>query len=95
MAKTDTERNDEQRQGEETGFFRHFRSTYGRWGHPFESYRSAYHYAESWSDDPRVQGKSWDEVEDELHQDWEQSHPGTWTRYREAIRYGWDKTRGG
>lgn len=94
MARTDTGFNDrstQQRQSTDADFIRHFRSTYSRWGLPFDSYLPAYHYAESWSDDPQVQGKSWDQVEGDLQQDWERSHPGTWARCRDAIRYGWDR----
>ena len=73
-------------------FFRHFSSTYGRRGQPFDSYRSAYHYAEARSSDPKLQGKDWPEVEEDFQRDWERSHPGTWASYRDAIRYGWDKS---
>ncbi|SNB47173.1 YsnF/AvaK domain-containing protein [Geobacter sp. DSM 9736] len=78
---------------EDSDFITHFSSNYATRGERFETYRSAYHYAESRSSDPKLQGKEWLQVEEDIHQDWERSHPGTWARFKEAIHYGWDKTR--
>lgn len=74
-------------------FQRHFSSTYGPEGERFETYRSAYHYAEAKSSDPQLRGKEWPEVEEDIHRDWERSHPEPWTKVKEAIHYGWDRTR--
>lgn len=72
-------------------FMTHFTSTYG--GERFdEPYRSAYHFAESESaSHPQLGNKEWFEVEEEVHRDWELSHPGTWNRVQEAIHFGWDR----
>lgn len=72
-------------------FMRHFSSTYG--GERFdEPYRSAYHFAESESvSHPQLKDKEWFEVEEEVHRDWELSHPGTWNKVQEAIHFGWDR----
>ena len=76
-------------------FQRHFRATYGERGERFEEpYRSAYHFAEAESSShPQFVDKEWYEVEEEIHRDWEMSHPGTWNRVETAIHFGWDKTR--
>lgn len=78
---------------EDEDFQTHFRSYYAGRGEDFESYRSAYHYAETASRDRRFQGKEWTEVEEDIHRDWDKSHPGTWSRVKEAIHYGWDKVK--
>jgi hypothetical protein len=77
-------------------FERHFRATYAERGERFdEPYRSAYHFADAESaSHPQLLDKEWYEVEEEIHRDWEMSHPGTWSWMVNAIHYGWDKTRG-
>lgn len=74
-------------------FIAHFNATYGQSGERFEeNYRSAYHFAESESTTrPQLMNKEWNDVEDEIHQDWERSHPGTWSKMQQAIQFGWDK----
>jgi hypothetical protein len=76
-------------------FQRHFRATYGERGERFEEpYRSAYYFAQAESTShPQFMDKEWFEVEEEIHRDWEISHPGTWSRVESAIHFGWDKTR--
>lgn len=76
-------------------FERHFRATYGQRGERFEeTYRSAYYFAEAESaSHPQFVNKDWPEVEEEIHRDWERSHPGTWSRVQDAIHFGWDKNR--
>ena len=76
-------------------FQRHFRATYGERGERFdEPYRSAYYFAEAESSShPQFAGKEWYEVEQEIHRDWEISHPGTWNKVENAIHFGWDTTR--
>jgi uncharacterized protein (TIGR02271 family) len=75
-------------------FQRHFIATYGRGERFDEPYRSAYHFAESESSShPQFRNKEWSEVEENIHEDWERSHPGTWSKVQEAIHFGWDRTR--
>ena len=45
------------------------------------------------SSHPQFVDKEWYEVEEEIHRDWEMSHPGTWNRVGNAIHFGWDTTR--
>ena len=79
--------------GEESEYLTHFSTNYATKGERFDAYRSAYHYAEARSSDPKFRDRDWPEVEEDIHQDWEKSHPGTWTRFKDAIHYGWNKTR--
>lgn len=76
-------------------FERHFRATYGTMGERFdEPYRSAYRFAESESaSHPQFANKEWNEVEEDIHRDWERSHPGTWNRVEGAIHFGWNRAR--
>jgi len=38
----------------------------------------------------RVPGKSWSELEIQAKSKWEETNPGTWDRYSDAIRAGWE-----
>ena len=38
----------------------------------------------------QTDGADWTSVEDDARQEWERRYPGTWLRYREAIRAGWE-----
>ena len=38
-------------------------------------------------------GDSWPAVEPEARRRWEEGQPGTWERFKDAIRYGWDRAR--
>jgi uncharacterized protein (TIGR02271 family) len=73
-------------------FLNHFRAIYARTGseEDYRKFRKAYYYGASVSRevDPDVE---WREIEDDIHRDWEQKNPGTWSQYREAIHYGWEK----
>lgn len=72
---------------------RHYQSTFGGKDADWETYRSAYHYADEDSEALRYRGRDFNEVEEDLHRSWDSSHPGTWARFKEAIRYGWNRSR--
>jgi hypothetical protein len=48
------------------------------------AYRYGYDVGERYPD------KDWRALEAEIHRDWDMWHPGTWERFKDAIRYGWD-----
>ena len=57
--------------------------------------RPAYEYGYRRAGDTRYQGKSWDQVENDLRSDYETSNPGThWEQAKSAVRYGWEKLTG-
>lgn len=35
----------------------------------------------------------WTTAETDVRRGWEQDHPGTWERFKESIRYAWDRAR--
>jgi len=73
---------------------RHFEQTYGT-NTNFESMRPAYEYGYQSAGDPRYQGKSWDQVENQLRSDYQTRYPGsTWEQMKDAIRHGWEKVTG-
>jgi uncharacterized protein (TIGR02271 family) len=38
----------------------------------------------------RFPGKSWSELETQAKDKWEETNPGTWDRYADAVRAGWE-----
>ncbi len=56
----------------------------------FDEYWSAYNYSLNKSQEQRYEGKNWQDVEDDLRVDWDREHPGTWGRYKNTIRRGWE-----
>lgn len=39
-------------------------------------------------------GGDWAASESEMRRGWEADHPGTWERFKDSIRYAWDRARG-
>jgi uncharacterized protein (TIGR02271 family) len=76
-------------------FQRDFQSRYGSSGANYSDYSPAYQYGYEAASDPRYQGRSWDDVESDLRNDYDQRYPGSaWERMKDSIRYGWDKVTG-
>jgi len=78
-----------------TDFRRDFESRYASTGADWDTYSPAYDYGYRMASDPRYQGRSWDDVENDLRTDYGQRNPNsTWERMKDAVRYGWDKMTG-
>lgn len=68
-------------------------SAFAGTGRPYEDYASAYHYGYDLARDHRYRRCEWNSVESEARHRWEQDHPGTWERVKEAVRYSWERVR--
>lgn len=76
-------------------FRRDFQTRYGSSGGRYEDYEPAYTYGYNAANDPRYQGRNWDEIESDLRNDYGRRYPNTtWERVKDSIRYGWDKVTG-
>jgi uncharacterized protein (TIGR02271 family) len=76
----------------EEEFRRHYTSTYGTSGESYDTYRPGYAYGYEMANDPRYQGRSFDDVESDLRTDYSQRYPNsTWERIKDSVRYGWNK----
>ena len=62
-------------------------------GAPYEAYAPAYGYGRQLGADSRYAGRDWVDVEADARREWEQRSPGTWDRFKDAIRHAWDKAR--
>jgi hypothetical protein len=57
--------------------------------------RPAYEYGYRSAGDPRYQGKSWDQAENDIRSDYERRNPGSrWEQVKAAVRHGWEKLTG-
>jgi hypothetical protein len=63
-------------------------------GYPYESYIPAYQYGYNLRSNARYQNRDWDMIETDVRTDWEREHPGTWDRFKMAIRNAWEDVTG-
>jgi uncharacterized protein (TIGR02271 family) len=74
-------------------FRKHYGTAFGTSGVAYAEYEPAYRYGYELGTNERYRGRDWAALEAEARRDWEARHPSTWERFKEAIRYGWDKVR--
>jgi hypothetical protein len=60
--------------------------------YPFEYYLRIYLLGYHLASDERYRDASWDDIESDLRADWELGMPGSWSKFREMIRFARDKT---
>jgi uncharacterized protein (TIGR02271 family) len=77
----------------EADFRQHHTSTFASSGGPYADYEPAYRYGYTLGSEERYRGRDWSALESDARRDWEARHTGTWDRYKDAIRYGWEKVR--
>ena len=77
------------------GFRRHFTTTFApQPGATYDMYVPAYRYGYTLATDTQYNSRNWNMLEPEAQRDWEREHPGTWERFKAAIRHAWDEVRG-
>jgi hypothetical protein len=74
-------------------FRRHHTTAFAGSGTAYEDYDPAYRYGFDLGTNERYYGRDWTALEAEARRDWEARRPGTWERFKDAIRHGWDKVR--
>jgi len=75
-------------------FRRHYTSTFASNGGAYIDYEPAYRYGYGLGTNERYRDRDWAAIEADARRDWEREHTGTWERFKDAVRYGWDKIRG-
>ncbi|MEK8089416.1 DUF2382 domain-containing protein [Thermithiobacillus plumbiphilus] len=72
-----------------------YQNRYSNRGMSYEQLSPAYRYGYHLGMDQRYRGGDWDRVEADARRDWEQQHQheGPWERFKDAVRYGWDRAR--
>jgi len=79
---------------DETEYHRHFTTAFANKGHLYEQYLPAYRYGADLAADPRYHNKEWSAIESEVRRSWEARQPGSWERFKDALRYAWNRARG-
>lgn len=77
----------------EPEFRQHYTRTGGQSGLTYEQCAPAYRYGYELAGNQERRGE-WTTLEADARRDWEQRNPGSWDRFKDSIRYGWDRARG-
>jgi uncharacterized protein (TIGR02271 family) len=72
-------------------FQKHHATAFAGKGAAYTEYEPAYRYGYELHTSERYRGRDWAALEADARRDWEARHPSTWERFKDAIRYGWDK----
>jgi len=72
----------------------HFQSTAANSGYTYDQVAPIYRYGYSLATDAQYRGRDWATIESDARTRWEAHNPGTWDRFKDTVRYAWDKARG-
>jgi uncharacterized protein (TIGR02271 family) len=74
--------------------FRNHYST-GSYGtdYTYEQVQPAYRYGYTLASDKRYKDRNWTDVESDIRTNWESSNKGTWEKFKDSIRYAWERAR--
>jgi len=75
-------------------FREHYTTAFATSGAAYTAYEPAYRYGYELGTNERYRGHDWVALEGDARRDWEARHPGTWTRFHDAIRHAWEAVRG-
>lgn len=82
-------------QGFDSDFRSHFNQNFSsskEYG--YDDYAIGYRYGASLGSDPQNRGKDWDSVSTRAQTQWDERNKGTWDKFKDSVRYGWQKVRG-
>lgn len=74
-------------------FRRHWATAGAGTGISYEQCSPAYGYGCELGREERDASRQWSDVEADARTRWEERSPGTWDRFKDPVRYAWDKTR--
>jgi len=78
----------------EPDFKNNFQANYANQGMTYEQFTPAYQYGYDLANNQQYSGQDWAAMEPDIRQNWEARQPGTWDKFKNAIRYSWDKATG-
>lgn len=73
-----------------TGFRNHYNSNFASSGARYEDYEPAYQYGYTMRNNAKMKGNRWADVESQARTSWERDNRGTWEKFKDAIRHGWE-----
>jgi uncharacterized protein (TIGR02271 family) len=71
----------------------HWKSNFGQSGGTFDDYAPAYRYGYDLAGHENLRGRDWSMIERDVETSWESKNKGSWQRFKDAIRYGYDQGR--
>jgi len=78
----------------ESDFRNDYQTRYANLGGSFDQYQPAYRYGYDMYNLPNYRGRDWATIEPEVRRDWESRQPNTWDRFKNSIRYAWERASG-
>jgi|GEM_PF-104911 len=72
-----------------------FTRKYASTGASFDQYLPAFRYGSQLRADARYANRDWPAIESDARNDWERNQPGTWDRFKAAVRDAWESMRPG
>ncbi len=76
----------------DTDFRNHFKGMNVS-GANYDQYQPVYQYGYNLGTDQNYTGQEWNAIETNARKQWEVKNPNTWDRFKDSIRYGWEKSR--
>src|SRR5262249_32016821 len=70
-----------------------FSARFGRLGRSYSEYAPAYELGSTLAMDGRYRDREWNDIEFEARRQWDAKGQGSWSDFRDAVRYGWEKSR--
>jgi len=80
--------------GYDEDFRTHYQSYGTNSGYTYDQYSPIYRYGYNLANDAAYRDREWDDIETDARTRWEERNPGTWDRFKDSVRYAWDKARG-
>jgi hypothetical protein len=75
----------------EADFRQNYEANYANSGYGYDQYRPAYQYGFGLAKDPRYTTMNWKALEMQARRNWNEATMGPWDRYKDAVRYGWER----
>lgn len=74
-------------------FRRHYDEHFADEDYGFQEYSQAYRYGLALADHEPFFTLKWEDIAEHASRSWEEYNKGTWHRFRQAVRFGWDRLR--
>lgn len=71
----------------------HWSQHYGSDGLTYEHYDPAYRFGAQLAGGRNMDSSDWTELEPEARRSWEADHQGTWDKFKDAVRYSWERAK--
>jgi hypothetical protein len=77
----------------EPDFRQNYENNFANSGYGYDQYRPAYRYGYEMASDSRYNASDWSDIEMQARRNWNEGTLGPWERYKDAVKYGWERGR--